>query len=733
MFNSGILDTVIGVIVIFLQLSLVCTAVNELFASLLKKRAKELEKGIAKLLTNPQLVDKFYAHPLIKGLCPDDRKPSYIPSRTFALALMDIVRRHSFDGTVTAATQAVADKEKALAAAQVASDAANTLAEQAEKVRQAADQAVAGAGAADMLAATKVAQDAANQEAAAKAQKIDAKAKLAAATAEKAAADSNLAQVKTDAEAAKAAETEAQTAQAKAKEDPKNVVLQTAATTARQKANEAADKLAPSASSLLADARDKVAGVQIDVVPPELKTALLALMDTAGTNLSKAQGNLEQWFNDSMDRVSGVYKRKSQAFVMIIAVIVTLLANVDTLQVADSLSHDKAVRDSLVAAAPELAKKAEPTPAPTPAKSPEGQDAAAAAETKKTGGGAGGGSEVKETAALTSTPEPSIASIKDSLKELNNLGLPISYVRVCTPIEETVVDSCVTNTEALALERDSLAKVKLAEENLRKVNADFQPAQHSLQVAQTALREAQTALQGPQNDLKLAQDKVKANNTSPSATEENKASAQAYLAEKEKAFADAQTKLNQKQSDFTKAQADLDKAQKDRDASVIALTKAQDADSKAKAKIAEFAQFETDLAIASKGLAAQPTDEKLQQAVREARRKIEFAVKCPKCRKASELTAGQLKQRMPTTHDYQLLSADFFPAIGALIEDSWNLLYAHWLGWLITALAVSLGAPFWFDTLNRVMVIRSTVKPHEKSQEQESKDNPDEPDEKKKE
>jgi hypothetical protein len=36
-------------------------------------------------------------------------------------------------------------------------------------------------------------------------------------------------------------------------------------------------------------------------------------------------------------------------------------------------------------------------------------------------------------------------------------------------------------------------------------------------------------------------------------------------------------------------------------------------------------------------------------------------------------------------------------------------------GWLMTALAISLGAPFWFDTLNRFMVVRSTVKPQEKS------------------
>ena len=43
-------------------------------------------------------------------------------------------------------------------------------------------------------------------------------------------------------------------------------------------------------------------------------------------------------------------------------------------------------------------------------------------------------------------------------------------------------------------------------------------------------------------------------------------------------------------------------------------------------------------------------------------------------------------------------------------------------GWLATALAATLGAPFWFDLLNRIMVVRSTVKPHQKSPEEGSED-----------
>jgi hypothetical protein len=54
------------------------------------------------------------------------------------------------------------------------------------------------------------------------------------------------------------------------------------------------------------------------------------------------------------------------------------------------------------------------------------------------------------------------------------------------------------------------------------------------------------------------------------------------------------------------------------------------------------------------------------------------------------------------------------PGIGA-----WVLIA---LGWVITALAATFGAPFWFDVLNRFMVIRSTVKPQQKSRTEASAD-----------
>jgi hypothetical protein len=56
------------------------------------------------------------------------------------------------------------------------------------------------------------------------------------------------------------------------------------------------------------------------------------------------------------------------------------------------------------------------------------------------------------------------------------------------------------------------------------------------------------------------------------------------------------------------------------------------------------------------------------------------------------------------------------------LQDFGMQVVTHLPGWIITALAISLGAPFWFDVLNKIIVVRSTVKPSEKSGTEASKD-----------
>src|SRR5579864_3771656 len=102
MLGSTILDIVIGMVFVFLLLSLVCSALNELIEAVLKNRARDLERGIRQLFGDPatsaDFLKVFYNHGLInslfKGTYEDANTrdlPSYIPPITFALTIMDMV------------------------------------------------------------------------------------------------------------------------------------------------------------------------------------------------------------------------------------------------------------------------------------------------------------------------------------------------------------------------------------------------------------------------------------------------------------------------------------------------------------------------------------------------------------------------------------------------------------------------------------------------------------------
>jgi hypothetical protein len=98
MFGSNILEVAIGIVFVYLLLSLLCTTINEqVITRILALRARTLEDGIKNMLAHPQmgdaLVQQVYDNPLIKGLSQNaasnkPRKPSYIPADLFAVAVM---------------------------------------------------------------------------------------------------------------------------------------------------------------------------------------------------------------------------------------------------------------------------------------------------------------------------------------------------------------------------------------------------------------------------------------------------------------------------------------------------------------------------------------------------------------------------------------------------------------------------------------------------------------------
>jgi hypothetical protein len=80
----------------------------------------------------------------------------------------------------------------------------------------------------------------------------------------------------------------------------------------------------------------------------DVKTALLALIQNANGDLTKAQKNIETWFDDSMDRASGWYKRQAALITVIIAVFLTVLANADTINIVRTLWKNPSERALIV-------------------------------------------------------------------------------------------------------------------------------------------------------------------------------------------------------------------------------------------------------------------------------------------------------------------------------------------------------------------------------------------------
>jgi hypothetical protein len=107
MFGST-LEVVIGLIFVFLVLSLVCSGLTEFVALLLSRRAHYLEQWVVQTLGSVDKANRFLDQPLIRSLVPPSartglrsglsrlkslhfNRPSDIPARTFAKALLNFV------------------------------------------------------------------------------------------------------------------------------------------------------------------------------------------------------------------------------------------------------------------------------------------------------------------------------------------------------------------------------------------------------------------------------------------------------------------------------------------------------------------------------------------------------------------------------------------------------------------------------------------------------------------
>jgi hypothetical protein len=338
MFGSPILDVAIGMVFVYLLLSLICSAANELIELFLKGRASQLEEGLRELLqrettenviqrlyhslggifgrvyyyvtgkTNTTkedtLVARIYDHPLVNSLFkgayePNSRKlPSYIPATNFALALMDLVP------TISAGEATRPEDEhtngKRVAAVVTTSGAAYATA--SPPPAPASPQVVVS------VAGTPASESVPQQK--------------------------------------------------------------TGVTTSTT------DVSSSTPGDPLRTLREALQSDALQELPyQKARDALLPLVAAAGNDAVKARQNIEDWYNASMDRVSGWYKRRAHKFLLLIGFIAAVLLNADSLAIVRALNSDKSLREVVVAQATQYIKEAA-SPTPTPAASDGAKPAA---------------------------------------------------------------------------------------------------------------------------------------------------------------------------------------------------------------------------------------------------------------------------------------------------------------------------------------------------------------------
>jgi len=81
---------------------------------------------------------------------------------------------------------------------------------------------------------------------------------------------------------------------------------------------------------------------------PDTKLHLQSLMADANGDIDKFKMMLEKWFDDTMERATGWYKRKVQFLLLVIGFFLAGIFNVDTIAIVQKLSTDKDARAALV-------------------------------------------------------------------------------------------------------------------------------------------------------------------------------------------------------------------------------------------------------------------------------------------------------------------------------------------------------------------------------------------------
>ena len=325
---ATIIQVGVGMILAWLLLSMVVMYVQEWVVTRLSLRAKMLESTIYNMLTDPAVAAQFYDHPLIQGLFSGDqgeRKPSYIPSEQFALALFDIVMKAGTEGSL--------------------------LQQELYKLRNEIDR---------LKKSDKARAEAQYQFA------LLAARKALASEAGGAALNQALDSVKAEIAKLASISPALQPAVDQALDNVQVNKAQVDAILAEFQAQNSGLSENPTLDQL------RVGVAALSATQPQLKQALDTMLQgveeyaaQGESVLTTARVSVEKWFDGGMDRLSGWYKRRSQQMAFLIGIAVVIVLNGDTVLLAQQLWRDPALRQSLVAQAENLVNQETDVSQPT--------------------------------------------------------------------------------------------------------------------------------------------------------------------------------------------------------------------------------------------------------------------------------------------------------------------------------------------------------------------------------
>ena len=163
--------------------------------------------------------------------------------------------------------------------------------------------------------------------------------------------------------------------------------------------------------------------LQTQTLPPSLRESLLTLAERAQTKAASVDNTLEQfqteiesWFDRAMDRASGVYRRNAKAVGLLVGFAIAVLINADTFYMVSRLGVDQAVRSSVIQTVDNLNLETVETLEADLSLAPSAEDAAVASDA---------------TAANTDTaPTPSSTLTQD----LESLGTAVQQTLANYPI-----------------------------------------------------------------------------------------------------------------------------------------------------------------------------------------------------------------------------------------------------------------------------------------------------------